>query len=128
MQPFKPNNLPLKALNWDKFLQHIGGANRAVAKFDGYLQSIPNSRVLLSPLLTKEAVVLSKSEKAKVTLERTIDLKNNYKDPRFALAILLVEEKNYDEAKYQLEYIQKNIDPFDEKVNKKLQEISSLSF
>lgn len=66
---FKPHKLPLKKLDWAKFVQHIGGANRAVAKFDGFLQSIPNAEILLSPLTTKEAVLSSRIEGTQATLE-----------------------------------------------------------
>ncbi|MCA9376749.1 Fic family protein [Candidatus Nomurabacteria bacterium] len=69
MKPFKPHKLPIKDLDWDKFLEHIGEANRAVAKFDGYMQSIPKARILLSPLTTKEAVLSSKIEGTQASLE-----------------------------------------------------------
>ena len=47
------------------------------------------------------------------TLEKTIELKANYKDARLAYAILLINENKNAEAKIQLEYILKNIDPND---------------
>lgn len=77
MKPFKPHKLPLEQLDWVKFIQYIGGANRAVAKFDGVLQSIPNARVLLSPLSTKEAVLSSKIEGTQATLEEVLEFEAN---------------------------------------------------
>ena len=79
MKSFKPHKLPLEKLDWIKFVQYIGGANRAVAKFDGLLQSIPNARVLLSPLATKEAVLSSKIEGTQATLEEVLEFEANPK-------------------------------------------------
>jgi len=70
---FIPHKLPLEELDWSRFLQYIGSANRAVAKFDGFLQSIPNVEVLLSPLTTKEAVLSSKIEGTQATLEEVLE-------------------------------------------------------
>jgi len=39
MKPFRPHRLPLDKLDWESFVRYIGGVNRAVAKFDGFLQS-----------------------------------------------------------------------------------------
>lgn len=77
MKPFKPHKLPLEELDWTKFIRHIGDANRAVAKFDGLLQVIPNARVLLSPLSTKEAVLSSKIEGTQATLEEVLEFEAN---------------------------------------------------
>ncbi|OQY01656.1 MAG: hypothetical protein B6I26_03375 [Desulfobacteraceae bacterium 4572_130] len=79
MKPFKPHKLPLEQLDWTSFVQHIGGANRAVAKFDGLLQSIPNTKILLSPLLKKEAVLSSKIEGTQATLEEVLAFEANPK-------------------------------------------------
>jgi Tfp pilus assembly protein PilF len=47
------------------------------------------------------------------TLKKTVDLKANYKDARLAYAYLLINNKRYNEAKVQLNYILANIDPTD---------------
>ncbi len=62
------NSLPLKHLDWMRFIRHIGEANRQIALFDGLLQSMPNPTVLLSPLTTEKAVLSSKIEGTQVTL------------------------------------------------------------
>ncbi len=77
MKPFKPHNLPLEKLDWSKFIQYIGGANRAVAKFDTCLEHIPEKRVFLSPLSTKEAVLSSKIEGTQATLEEVLEFEAN---------------------------------------------------
>jgi len=72
-EAFIPHKLPLENLDWSKFIEYIGSANRAVAKFDGFLQSIPNVQILLSPLTTKEAVLSSKIEGTQATLEEVLE-------------------------------------------------------
>jgi len=72
-KPFKPNTLPLDNLNWMSFVDLIGPAHDAVARFDGLLQSIPNPAVLLSPLTTKEAVLSSKIEGTQATMQEVLE-------------------------------------------------------
>jgi len=65
-------------------------------------------------------------EKAIETLKKTIDLKANYKDARYAYAIIMQEKGAVEEARYQLEYILKNIDPNDTRAKVALEEIDGL--
>lgn len=51
----------------------IVAANTALARFDGQLEGIQNPRVLLSPLMTQEAVVSSKIEGTQATLEDVLE-------------------------------------------------------
>ena len=69
MQPFIPHELPIKNLDWYKFVSLIGEANRELAKFDSLLSRIPEPNILLSPLTTNEAVLSSRIEGTKATLE-----------------------------------------------------------
>ena len=71
--PYKPENLPLNKLDWMSFVDLIGPAHDAVARFDGLLQSIPNPAVLLSPLTTKEAVLSSKIEGTQATMQEVLE-------------------------------------------------------
>ena len=64
-------------------------------------------------------------EKAKEILSETIEMKDNYRNARLALALILKEENKLEEARYQLEYILKNIDP-DDKLSE--QELEKLGF
>ena len=73
MKPFIPHELPLKNLNWEKFIHLIGPANAGVARFDGILESIPNKTLLLSPLTTNEAVLSSKIEGTQASLEDVLE-------------------------------------------------------
>ncbi len=77
MQPYKPHKLPIKELNWVEFIPYLGNARDKLAKFDGLLQGIPNPRVLLSPLTTKEAVLSSKIEGTQATLEEVLKYEAN---------------------------------------------------
>jgi Fic family protein len=77
MKPFNPHTLPLEKLDWTSFVHLIGKAHSEVARFDGFLQSIPNASVLLSPLTTNEAVLSSKIEGTQATLEEVLEFEAN---------------------------------------------------
>lgn len=70
---FTPDSLPIEKLDWMSFVELIGPAHDAVARFDGLLQSIPNPAVLLSPLTTKEAVLSSKIEGTQATMQEVLE-------------------------------------------------------
>src|SRR3989304_6603652 len=61
-------------------------------------------------------------EKSKEILHKTIDLKSNYRDARYALALLLIDEGNIKEAKNELNYILTNINPDDTLAREALEE------
>lgn len=62
VQPYTPDTLPLDCIEWEAHIPHIASANRALARYDGTLLAIPNPDLLLSPLLTQEAVLSSRIE------------------------------------------------------------------
>ena len=68
-EPYVPENFPPKNINWEQLAPLIGKANRAIAKYDGFLQTIPNPDLLLAPLLTNEAVYSSRIEGTQASLE-----------------------------------------------------------
>jgi Fic family protein len=72
MQPYMPQTLPLNTLNWDALIPHIGPANRALARYEGILQSLPNADILLAPFTTREAVLSSRIEGTQATLEEVL--------------------------------------------------------
>ena len=45
------------------------------------------------------------------TLRKTVELKSDYEDARIAYAGILIDTKDYSEAKSQLEYVLTNLDP-----------------
>ena len=71
--PFIPRALPLEDIDWPNLIGLIAEANAALARYDGLLESIPDSEVLLSPLMTQEAVLSSKIEGTITTLEEVLE-------------------------------------------------------
>jgi Fic family protein len=65
---------PPTKTNWERLVPLIGQANAALAKYDGLVQAIPNSSVLLSPLTTQEAVLSSKIEGTNVTMGEVLEI------------------------------------------------------
>ncbi len=76
-QPYIPQKLPIKDINWEFLIENIAKANRAIAKYDGFLQIIPNPKLLLSPLTMKEAVLSSKIEGTQATFEEVMEFEAN---------------------------------------------------
>jgi len=72
MKPFEPLKLPLRVIDWQKFIGLIGDANAELARYDGVLSGMINPHVLLSPLMTNEAVLSSKIEGTQATLEEVL--------------------------------------------------------
>lgn len=77
--PFEPRMLPLDNIDWQNLIGLIGEANAALARYDGLLESIPDAEVLLSPLLTQEAVLSSKIEGTQATLEEVLEFELDLK-------------------------------------------------
>ena len=73
MKPYIPDALPLKNLDWGKFISLIGKANAELARYDGILQGIVNTHVLLSPLTTNEAVLSSRIEGTQASLVEVLE-------------------------------------------------------
>jgi O-antigen ligase len=67
---------------------------------------------------------LQKIDHAQKTLEKAVELKSNYRDARFALAIVYEQKDDNQKAKEQLNYILQNIDPEDALVKQQLEELN----
>ena len=61
------------SFDWQVLLPHIGPASAAVARYDGILQAMPNSGVLLSPLSTQEAVLSSRIEGTQASMTEVLE-------------------------------------------------------
>lgn len=72
-----PRNLPVQNIKWEAFVHLIGKANAEVGRFDALLQNIPNPSVLLSPLVTNEAVLSSRIEGTQATLKEVLEFEAN---------------------------------------------------
>ncbi|RME21153.1 MAG: Fic family protein [Deltaproteobacteria bacterium] len=64
---------PPKALDWPRLIPLLGPASAAVARYDGTLAAIPNASVLLSPLVTQEAVLSSRIEGTQATMGEVLE-------------------------------------------------------
>jgi Fic family protein len=73
MEPYIPEQLPLKNLDYARLFGIVGRANAALARYDGLLQGIVNPQVMLSPLTTQEAVLSSKIEGTQATLDEVLE-------------------------------------------------------
>lgn len=71
--PCQPDSLPLSELRWREILPLVGRANAALARYDGMLQTLPNSAILLSPITANEAVLSSKIEGTQATLDEVLE-------------------------------------------------------
>lgn len=65
---------PPEELDWSRLIPLIGPANAGLARYDGLLAAIPNAHVLLSPLITQEAVLSSKIEGTQVTIGEVLEI------------------------------------------------------
>lgn len=73
LAPCIPPHLPINDLNWRQLLALVGRANGCLARYDGMLQTLPNSSVLLSPITANEAVLSSKIEGTQATLDEVLE-------------------------------------------------------
>ncbi len=73
MEPYVPQALPLGNLDYARLIGKIGPANRALALYDGLLQSVINPGVMLSPLTNREAVLSSKIEGTQATVDEVLE-------------------------------------------------------
>jgi Fic family protein len=72
MDPYIPDTLPLKTIDWERHVTLVGKANAALARYDGILLGMVNPHVLLSPLTTREAVLSSRIEGTQASLEEVL--------------------------------------------------------
>jgi len=96
-KPFIPTKLPLQNVAWEDLLPSIIKANTALANFNGFLETIRNPLIFLSPLMTQEAVLSSRIEGTQASFSDILEyeaapkrIKANYND--------IEEVINYREA------------------------------
>jgi hypothetical protein len=82
MEPYIPDTLPLKTIDWERHVTLIGKANAALARYDGILLCMVNPQVLLSPLTTREAVLSSRIEGTQASLEEVLQYEADVGEPR----------------------------------------------
>ena len=70
---YHEGGFPPKRLDWERLVPLIGPANAALARYDGTLAAVPNAAVLLSPLITQEAVLSSRIEGTQATMAEVME-------------------------------------------------------
>ena len=73
MQPYIPSLLPPENIDWENLIPLIAQAHAELARYDGLLQSLINPSVLLSPLITQEAVLSSRIEGTQASLDDVLE-------------------------------------------------------
>ena len=89
---------PDDRLDWPKLVPHIGPATAAVARYDGMLAAVPNPRVLLAPLSTREAVLSSRIEGTQATMGEVLEFEAGHKPASPARRDDISEVINYRAA------------------------------
>lgn len=70
---YHEDGFPPKDINWEQLIPLIGPASSALARYDGILSAIPNASILLSPLMTQEAVLSSRIEGTQATMSEVLE-------------------------------------------------------
>lgn len=103
MDPFVPQPLPIREVDWEALIPLIGRANRSLALYDGVLMGVPNPEVLLSPLTTQEAVLSSRIEGTQATLGEVLKFEAGEDAEAPSRQIDIVEIINYRRALHHAE-------------------------
>ncbi len=70
---YHDGGFPPQKIDWQPLIPLIGPASAALARFDGALTAVPNAAVLLSPLMTREAVLSSRIEGTQATMSEVLE-------------------------------------------------------
>ena len=98
MKPAVPRKLPRTGLDWERLIPQIGAANRALARYDGVLLGMPNPVILLSPMTTQEAVLSSRIEGTRATLDEVLKFEAGEEVPEEERRLDILEIINYRRA------------------------------
>ncbi|MBN1842164.1 MAG: Fic family protein [Deltaproteobacteria bacterium] len=69
---YHEGGFPPKEIKWEQLIPLIGPASAALARYDGTLAAVPNAAVMLSPLMTQEAVLSSRIEGTQATMAEVL--------------------------------------------------------
>ena len=70
---YHSGDFPPRDLDWSVLIPLVGPANRALARYDTLLASVPDPDLLLSPLLYQEAVMSNRIEGSEATLGEVLE-------------------------------------------------------
>ena len=68
------DKFPPANIDWVRLIPLISAANKQLGLYDGLIKVIPNERVLLSPLMVREAVLSSKIEGINISLGEVLEI------------------------------------------------------
>jgi Fic family protein len=71
--PYHLGKFPPQDMDWPRLIPLLGTASAALARYDGFLQAIPNASVLLSPMTTQEAILSSRIEGTYATMGEVLE-------------------------------------------------------
>ena len=127
-------SITLSPINMNLRRNNAGTYLKLSAVDENYLPisaDVINKAIILAPtdakLYYNLAVVMAKMnmiDEAIVILNKTIDMKTNYRDARYALGVLYLQENEFDLAKKEFEYILKFIAPDDKRTQEELDKIN----
>ncbi len=89
---------PEERLDWRLLAPLIGQASAALARYDGTLATVPNPRILVAPLLMREAVLSSRIEGTQATLGEVLEYEAGQTPASAERQADIVEIINYREA------------------------------
>lgn len=67
------SKFPPRNLEWSRLIPLIGPTSAGLARYDGFLQAIPNASVLHSPMTTQEAILSSRIEGTYATMGEVLE-------------------------------------------------------
>ncbi|MCD4704396.1 MAG: Fic family protein [Methanosarcinaceae archaeon] len=108
-KPYEPMSLPLDCIDWAAHANLIGKASVSLGRYDGIMQGIINPNVLLSPLITREAVSSSRIEGTQASVEEVLEYEADPKEEGlFERRDDIHEVLNYRKALYSAESLLKD--------------------
>jgi Fic family protein len=109
LEPYEPMSLPLDCIDWAAHVNLIGKANASLARYDGIMQGIINPNILLSPLITREAVSSSRIEGTQASVEEVFEYEADPSEAGlFERRDDIHEVLNYRKALYKAESLLKD--------------------
>jgi len=123
---FSPKNVNLRRSRGNLFIKlssldpvYLFSAKKVITDA---LELAPTDAKLYYNLALTHARI-GESDEAIKTLEKTIELKPNYRNARLALGLLYADRGEKEKARAELEYILEKIDPEDKLVRQQLEEL-----
>ena len=100
---YHSGRFPPARLEWAALIPFVGPAAAAVARYDGTLAAIPNPRILLAPLSTREAVLSSRIEGTLATMGEVLEFEAGQRPTSSSRVDDIREVLNYRAAMRQAE-------------------------